>query len=114
MATSSLVEMLVPVMTRCFRKLTAPSVTGQHQPVPPNNAARIAAAWYNHDPERKRKGQLRGWAPAASLRSLHLGGSDIGFGGTPRKMSPNDPDPILRPSLYLFPTRSSILLLLNG
>lgn len=29
-------------------------------------------------------------------------------------MSPNDPEPILRPSLYLFPTRSSILFCLNG
>ncbi len=29
-------------------------------------------------------------------------------------MSPNDPEPILRPSLYLFPTRSSMVVLLNG
>lgn len=32
----------------------------------------------------------------------------------PRYMSPNDPDPILRPKRYLFPTRNSIVVVVIG
>ncbi len=36
-------------------------------------------------------------------------GGKIVFENLPKKMSPNDPLPILRPSLYLLPTRSSMV-----